>query len=63
MSIMLDIKMPDYCGACPMCFDVYAHCHICSALDDSPDMNDEDIFRQGRPEFCPLKEVNKAEFY
>lgn len=59
--IVIDREMPNRCADCP-CFDdnVYGHCRV---LDRWLDARDGAWFAESRPEWCPLKEHDKQQFF
>lgn len=54
--IQIDIPMPKNCGECPICNE-YLMCGVpCNGRGWGED-DVSDYFGDGRPEWCPLKEV------
>lgn len=58
--IQIDITMPKNCGECPICNE-YLMCAIPINGRGWGENNVSDYFTNGRPEWCPLKEQQKAE--
>lgn len=55
MSVIIKgLEMPACCAHCPMCYDFDRDKYFCSALDDAPIVEN---ITAGRPEYCPLEEV------
>ena len=60
MSVIIrGLDMPNRCADCPMCYDFDRYSYFCSALDDAPEMNIEEILAEGRKDYCPLEEVKE----
>lgn len=52
--VIIDIDMPKSCRECPISSRILLLCHVKKEIIDS-----ENYLQQKRPDWCPLKEINK----
>lgn len=59
MAIMIKgMEMPTRCGECPCVYSTEgAYWDTCQAVDDQNDI--EQFWKSGRPDWCPLVEVQE----